>query len=156
MYFKLQYQYWTWKGFIVPSLLQIRSQLLKGLTNVSGKCVPTCSPYFCCSSACFPIWSCLGKTRVRSQKYAVTHNHSLTPTLPLFCTTHMCNWSKIVDLHLDKLFPVLLNLSQHGGRLRVLQSPAGLFVIIHHLQNNKQLSSSIFFLAINVLLLTVV
>ena len=52
--------------------------------------------------------------------------------------THVGDGSKVVDLHLDQFLPVLLDLPQHGGRLRVLQGPAGLLIVVHHLDPGGQ------------------
>lgn len=102
----------------------------------------TRSPYFCCSSACFPMWSCWTegeKLNYNTCTCAVTsHKHTLPNSIkPTHKHTHMRNGGKVVDLHLNQFFPVFLNLSQHGRRLRVLQSSARLFVVIHHLQHRR-------------------
>lgn len=49
-------------------------------------------------------------------------------------STHMGHSSKIVDLHLHQLLPVLLNLPQQGGGFRVLQSATSFFIVIYHLE----------------------
>ena len=57
----------------------------------------------------------------------------LSVCLPTPSVTHVGDGSEVVDLHLDQFLPVLLDLPQHGGRLRVLQGPAGLLIVVHHL-----------------------
>lgn len=57
---------------------------------------------------------------------------------PVDLLTYVGHSSKIIDFHLNQLLPVFLDLSQQRGCLRVFQRPAGLFVVIHHLQREGQ------------------
>lgn len=47
--------------------------------------------------------------------------------------TYVGHGGEVVNLHLDQFLPILLDFAQQRGRFRVLQRPAGLLVVIHHL-----------------------